>query len=94
MKTLKKFEFKEFGGRSTYDWDKWLDGGIYQLEEGSDYTCKTQTLRMLAAKQARRLGKTVRTAKVENGLVIQAVEASDEQKAAWAAAEDEANGEE
>lgn len=72
MKTLKKFEFPTPAARSTYDWDKFLDGGIYQLEAGKDYDCKDQTFRMMAYKQAAKAHKNVQVAAVEGGLVIKA----------------------
>ncbi len=74
MKTLKKFEFKGGSdGRSSYDWDSILSGEIVQLEEGKDFTCKPQTLAMMARKQAKSKGMNVKIAKIEDGLVIQAV---------------------
>lgn len=62
MKTLKKFEFKQSVGKALYDWDKLLDGGIYELSkgEGKDFTCNTQTIRMMAYKQAEKRGLGVR----------------------------------
>jgi hypothetical protein len=75
MKSLKTFEFPEegTGTRASYDWEKLLDGKIYQLEEGKDYQCKTTTFATLARGAAKRAGKGVKVAKVEGGIVIQAV---------------------
>lgn len=107
MKTLKKFEFKSLADRATYDWEKLLDGGIYQMSAGDpdgdgkgdgDYHCKTATFATLCRTAARRRGKVVRTNVAEadekaglpfGGIVIQANEASEEQKAKWAAADAE-----
>lgn len=73
MITLKKFEFKDASDRSTYDWAKLLDGKIYQLTEGEDYTCKTVTFQSLIRNQAKKAGKAVKSGRVEGGLVVQAV---------------------
>ena len=27
--------------RSRYDWEAWLDGGVWQGRRGEDFTCKT-----------------------------------------------------
>ena len=84
MKTLKKFEFKSFGADSEYDWDKLTDGGIYQLEAGTDYKCKDATFSTLARTAGRRRGKTVKVGSVDGGLVIQAEDATRDQIAKWA----------
>jgi hypothetical protein len=75
MKTLSSFEFTAPVAKSSYDWDAILSGEIKQLEEGTDYACKTQTMRMLILKAAKKRGVAVRTNKVEGGLVVQAVPA-------------------
>jgi hypothetical protein len=85
MKVLKSYEFAEAVGKAVYDWDTLLDGKIRQLEAGTDYQCKDATFGMMARKQGRKRGKAVRVGKVEGGLVIQAVEASEEQLAKWKA---------
>ncbi len=74
MRTLKSFEFTSGGAKGSYDWDKLLDGSIYQLEEGKDFQCEVNTLISMARKQAKKKGKGLRTQKVEGGVVIQAVE--------------------
>lgn len=76
MKTLKAFDFRT-STRSRYDWDRLLDGGVYQLIEGDDIAGKLGNFVVLAARQAAKRGKTLRRQKTEDGkgLVIQAVEA-------------------
>lgn len=76
MKSLKTFEFPTTRvGRGQYDWGKLLSGGIYQLEEGKDYQCKTVSFLALARMAAKKAGKTLKTSKVEGGVVIQAMQA-------------------
>lgn len=29
--------------RSRYDWDAWLDGGVWEGKKGEDFTCKTSS---------------------------------------------------
>ena len=83
MKTLKKFDF-QVGGRqeSQYDWEKMLDGGIYELEEGKDFTCKSSTFVVMAKIRAGARGQEIKTAKVEGGVVVQATSKPDAKKAA------------
>ncbi len=77
-----KFEFKEAADRAIYDWADLLDGSLKALEEGKDFTCKPQTIRMMAVKQAAKIGKKVKVEQVEGGLILQAFEMTDEQIAA------------
>lgn len=72
MRTLKTFDFGGDRDKGSYEWEKLLDGRIHQLEEGTDYSCKTDTMLSLVRGAARRRGMKVRTGKVEGGLVIQA----------------------
>lgn len=88
MKTLKKFEFKASGIKAIYDWDKLLDGSIYQLTKGEDFNCNTQTIRMMSYKQAEKRGMGVRVS-VDDGedvetptVVIQSYEMTPEEREA------------
>jgi hypothetical protein len=87
MKTLKKFEFKPATGvQSKYNWDKFLDGNIYQFEEGEgkDYTCNTQAFRNMAVRTGAKRGLHVNTQAVEGGCVIQQDRPlTDGEKAEW-----------
>lgn len=92
MKTLKKYEFKERGNGSSYDWEKILDGNIYKLEEGTDFTCAKGTVTTMARSRAAARGQTVKIAVEEDGVVIQATSEPDEEKAAeWKAHQKELN---
>jgi hypothetical protein len=73
MKKLKDFEFGTSAAKQTHDWAKLLDGTIYQLEEGKDFTCKPATMIALARLAAKKAGKALKATKVEGGVVIQAV---------------------
>jgi hypothetical protein len=71
-KVLEAYEFKAaVGTHSTHDWGTLFDGRIYELKEGEDYNCKTQTMAMLARKNAKKQGKTIRIGKIEGGIVLQ-----------------------
>lgn len=58
-----------------YPWAEWLNGEVWQLFKGEDYTSKSSTVLSNARTQAKRLGGAVRTRTlVEEGresLVIQ-----------------------
>jgi hypothetical protein len=82
---LSSFEFKSFGeGKTDYPWAKWMDGQIRKLLSGVHFTCKEATFLTLARSAAKKRGKIVQTSKVEGGVVIQAVPASEEQLQKWA----------
>jgi hypothetical protein len=79
MKTVSSFNF---GGSSTsargkHDWDSFLNGSIWVIEPGIDYTCKTTAFLTLARLQAKKRGMKLRTGKDGSNIVIQAY-ASDE----------------
>ena len=46
---------------SRYPWDEWLDGSVWQLVHGDDYTAKTATFRSIASMQAKKRGGRIRT---------------------------------
>lgn len=66
---------QERGGRGTgsYDWTGLFDGQVYLLEFGVDYYCQDQTFRNKARKEADKRGLKVKIAKVNEGLVVQAI---------------------
>ena len=51
---------------------EWLDGGVYHLKRGEDYTITDDAFRNRVSLESMRLGIYVKTAKVEDGYVIQA----------------------
>lgn len=81
MKTLTSHTFTRAARESSYEWDKMLDGGIYQLEQGDgkDYECKTLTFCSLIRAAAKKRNKSVRTQAVtddkgnDKGVIVQAV---------------------
>jgi hypothetical protein len=46
---------------SRYPWDEWLDGSVWLLSHGEDYTAKTATFRSIASTQAKKRGGRIRT---------------------------------
>jgi len=44
-----------------YPWQEWLDGGVWQLFEGEDFTSKTTTLIGSGRARAKRQGGNLRT---------------------------------
>lgn len=57
---------------STYPWDEWLDGSVWELEAGKDFTIKAKSLRTTGQQVARARGGKLRVADLPNGnLVIQ-----------------------
>lgn len=88
MKTLKAFDFP-VRGESSYDWDKLLDGNIFQLEAGEDFDCKVGTFRMMANARAHKRGKILKsTVKTDEKtgksfVIIQAEDATPEKIKHW-----------
>src|SRR5437899_1726447 len=93
-KQLKKYEWTNSRvGQSTYNWTEWLNGQIWSLTHGesgtSDFQSKPDSFIMLARATARKAGKVLRVEKLpeDKGVVLQAMKASEEQLAKWAAAD-------
>lgn len=51
----------ESGGRVQYDWDLWLNGEIWKITQGKDFTCKLESLQSYVHLAARQRGLSVRT---------------------------------
>ncbi len=91
-KVLEEFDFSRKGvkKKSKYPWDKWLDGGIWELNqegspeaeiEGADFDIPVKNFRTnlyVAAKQ-RKLGVHTRLIRNETGIVLQAYDASEDE---------------
>lgn len=58
-------------------WDEWLDGRSWRLLAGRDFTCKPESLRVLATSAAARRGLRVRMRRIKgkkrHGWLLQAV---------------------
>jgi hypothetical protein len=51
----------------SYPWDEWLDGRVWELVAGDDFSSKPETIRQNAAVQAQRRGGNVKTRLVADG---------------------------
>jgi hypothetical protein len=71
-KVLDEFAFVYPKNAAKYRWDEWLDGRIWQLAAGTDFTIAIGQFRSAAfrAAQVRRLH--LRTRQVDGDVVIQA----------------------
>jgi len=63
---------------ARYRWDEWLDGGVWRLVQGDDYTASTNSLIAAARDKAGRMGGTVRTRREHDeagneGVIVQFV---------------------
>lgn len=56
-----------------YDWDSWLDGQIWELEEGVDFKVSVPSFRTLLCMTAKKRGKKTKTSLVDKKLFIQAL---------------------
>jgi hypothetical protein len=60
------------GRKEAYPYDQWLDGQIWQLEAGSDYQAKSNSMMTNIRQAAVKRGLKVRTRFVDGGIVVQA----------------------
>jgi hypothetical protein len=65
--------FPSFRSEPRYPWDEWLDGSVWELEQGRDFTSKVPTFRANAQTQARKRGGAIRTRLLDNGQVAHLV---------------------
>jgi hypothetical protein len=78
MQKLKDYQFR--GRGSTYDWDTILDGSIYRLTAGEDFTCASRSLNHMARNEAKKRGGRARVSEEKDAdgeveaLVIQFVD--------------------
>lgn len=50
---------------NPYEWDKWLDGQVWKLEEGVDFSIKRESLINTAYNEGRCRGGKVRTSLIQ-----------------------------
>lgn len=48
------------GGIPKHPWEEWLDGSVWRLTQGEDFTCKMQSLRVQANARATARGQRLR----------------------------------
>ena len=53
---------------AKYPWEEWLDGRVWELTPGEDFTAKVTTLRSNAQLQAKRRGGRVHVRHLDQGL--------------------------
>ena len=75
MKVAQKLNTYEFPRRrNKYDWGLWLNGSIWRLRKGEDFTKSVETMRAQAYNMAVKRGmKLDSVVEDENTLVIRAV---------------------
>jgi len=71
---LKQFPTAHAGvnGGRRYPWDLYLDGSVWRLAQGRDYTCRGKSIVSQANKMGRMRGLRVRTVVEGDTVVIQA----------------------
>jgi hypothetical protein len=50
---------------ARYPWEEWLDGSVWELRQGQDFTAKLPTFRANAQTQAKKRGGVIRSRRVE-----------------------------
>jgi hypothetical protein len=51
-KQLKDYERPDSGRPPTYPWHLWLDGRLWQLTRGTDFTCQMESMETLIRRTA------------------------------------------
>lgn len=64
---------KIFPGRVSYDWDTWLNGSVWELQQGVDFTAKVSSVRSAAVNYGKRYGFKVKTVAKGDKLYVQAM---------------------
>ena len=67
-----------FARRTSYPWNEWLDGQIWELTAGKDFEVAIETMRGTVISTINRRGKASRTKIDGEKLYIQAVERNGE----------------
>jgi hypothetical protein len=60
-------------GRTKYPWDEWLNGKIWLLTEGVDFSISITSMQSSVTNAARNRGLKVTMRKREEGLYVQAI---------------------
>lgn len=74
---LDTFTFPGPGRRSLYPWDEWLDGSVWRLIEGEDFSTSPKAFMRAANAAGARRGLTVQTTSDGPAVVIQAQAAAE-----------------
>ena len=56
---------------SKYPWEKWLDGGVWELTPGKDFKCEIDSMRQQVYQAARDSGRSATTRVNDGHLYIQ-----------------------
>jgi hypothetical protein len=68
---LEEFNFDAY--RSKRPWHEWLDGRVWKLKEGEDYTCTPASLTVQARLAAKKMGVKVRYHLLEGYVIVQGI---------------------
>lgn len=66
-RTRKTWPTETGEGRRSYPWTEWLDGSIWFLEAGRDYTCSTTAMRSQVGMRCNAAGLEYRTHRAADG---------------------------
>lgn len=68
-------QWKPAPRRTKYPWDEWLNGDMWVLEQGKDFTSAPERMRQVIGMTARYRGLRVKTSvnKAENLVAVQVV---------------------
>jgi hypothetical protein len=62
-----------YATRRSYDWDRWLDGNVWELVKSEDFDVSVNSFRSMGYQTATRRGITVRITQREDRIFLQAV---------------------
>jgi len=71
-KTLDSFDFTLAKASRRYPWTEWLDGRVWQLEAGVDFTCRPHGFTTAVRNNAKKVGAAVNVHIDGDTVIIQA----------------------
>lgn len=66
---LERFEFGR-GYQSKYPWHQWLDGSIWKVVQGEDFTCKTPSMWTTLTNKAKKTGMKLQARIVDDNHAV------------------------
>jgi hypothetical protein len=70
---IENYDFSRRGRKEKYPWAEWLDGNVWSLDAGDDFTCTSESLRTTIYAAAKKRGVSVNTFVDDDKVIVQAI---------------------
>lgn len=74
---LSSYDFSKRKRATKYPWDEWLDGSVWRITQGVDFTLSLRAMQSSVIIAARRVGRCVTTRVEGEHLILQALPAAE-----------------